>query len=437
MNPIQKILKNTIIIYKEYLFNNTLYCLLCEKSFDNFSFIGIDSDSEFICPNCSSTKLERYLWLFINSKLRYFSRDFSNDKKYTALLVDLQGSLAKKLSKIDRIHCITLDSNYKNGHLFIKQIETNSIDLIIGNYLLEKSNQLEFLILELKRILIKEIGIILIQSDINELAEKTISFDRFNHKRDRERIYGNEEYFRRFGRDFEDVLKEYDLILNYDDENIEYLSYEAKKRIKLNNLKELTMLHIDTAENDSSFFNKIITNNYKYINDIENKVLNINMSYANRNFISKFFYLIIKTIAFLNVYVLSNITSSISYFTKDKELLADAILGIITGLAIGIGNVLSYPDFEIHSKLSSLGVLIAVLGIWFFIARQLWNFKTTDYFQRTIIKNITFSTIVILMISIIYFKYPNCGIDQQFYDWELNKIYGGDKELMHKWKNRE
>ncbi|MDA3886528.1 MAG: methyltransferase domain-containing protein [Candidatus Delongbacteria bacterium] len=214
-----KKLKENYELYKSHYFaGNELYCPFCSRFFRMDTF-GRSGGKSTHCPVCASSKEERTLLLFLQSRTQLLTGELR------ILVISEKNEITKYFSGFPntdiKIFTLTGDFSIRNEELRDKY-PSDHFDVIICNYVLEKMPSYYTLMEELKRI-IKTNGFITLQANIDSERETTLETHHQMYK-DRLKIYGVWGNYRRFGRDYVQVLNEnglsvleYDFVLNLSD----------------------------------------------------------------------------------------------------------------------------------------------------------------------------------------------------------------------------
>ena len=214
----QKLKENYELYKSHYFAGDELYCPFCAKFFRMDTFGKLGGKSTY-CPVCASSKEERTLLLFLQSRTQLLTG------KLNILIISEQNEITEYFKNFPnteiKIFKVTGDFSIRDEELRDKYPEDH-FDVIICNYVLEKLPSYYMLMNELNRT-IKTDGFIILQANIDEERENTLETHHQMYK-DRLKIYGVWGNYRRFGRDYVQVLNEnglsvfeYDFELGLDD----------------------------------------------------------------------------------------------------------------------------------------------------------------------------------------------------------------------------
>ena len=195
------------------------YCFICERDIFSWTKIGQDNHTKYHiignglrqsrCPYCGS--IDRHRWnLYVlencidifhkKCKVLHFApenrieRKFRNCSNITYLTADIQEGRADCVCDMTKM-----------------QFPDHSFDYIIANHVLEHIKDEKAAILELKRC-IKPDGAIILSFPIT-MEINTLEDDSYVTEEDRKKYYGQADHVRLYGRDFQQRLEQYGLIV--------------------------------------------------------------------------------------------------------------------------------------------------------------------------------------------------------------------------------
>ena len=207
----KKIKENYELYKSNYFAGNELYCPFCGRFYrmDSYGKSGGKSD---YCPICASSKEERTLLLFLQSRTELLKGELK------ILVISEKNEITeyfKNFPNTDvKIFNVTGDFSIRDEELRDKYPDDH-FDVIICNYVLEKLPSYKMVIKELNRIITYD-GFIIIQANIDINIEKTLEMPLTSYK-DRFKLYGILGNYRRFGTDYVKVLNDNGLdVLEYD-----------------------------------------------------------------------------------------------------------------------------------------------------------------------------------------------------------------------------
>ncbi len=177
-------------------------CPICLGRFRRFFPYGISPRQNALCPQCGSLERHRLLWLYLRNKTNFFSHSlrvlhfapervlnkiFGQCQNIDYVSADISSPLAKV--KMDITDIAALD---------------NSFDAILCIHVLEHVVEDQKAMRELFRVL-KPGGWAILQVPV--LREKTFEDPTVVLPEDRERIFGQKDHVRIYGRDYSERLE--------------------------------------------------------------------------------------------------------------------------------------------------------------------------------------------------------------------------------------
>lgn len=178
-------------------------CPLCSNSVKSFA-----KNSEQNCLLCNSSNLERAALLSIMAH-------FDLKKILRILIIDCTGSLSTLINQLNNSgHSVTLFAfcslDDKEGNSYNQMLNLNypkdSFEVILAPYFLERVYNETHFCKELQRVLVDD-GLLLTAFDLDLNRPKTMEFKAFE-KGARLIELGNQNYFRRYGQDYQQRLAE-------------------------------------------------------------------------------------------------------------------------------------------------------------------------------------------------------------------------------------
>jgi len=182
---------------------NRVVCTLCNGRFRTFLPAGIKPRPNALCPACGSLERHRLLWLYLQNQTNLFSKNLK--VLHFAPEVVLQ-KLLGSLSNLDYVSA-DLDSPLAKVRMDITRIpfEDGAVDVILCCHVLEHVSEDKKAMRELFRIL-KPGGWAIIQSPVDLNRENTYEDTRIVLPEERERLFGQKDHLRVYGRDYKDRL---------------------------------------------------------------------------------------------------------------------------------------------------------------------------------------------------------------------------------------
>jgi SAM-dependent methyltransferase len=186
-------------------------CPICDHHYKKFLPYGrINARENALCPNCLSLERHRLMWLYLKGKTNFFTGKLDvlhfapepcfisrfekqhGDKYITA---DIESPLAKV--KID-IHQIPFSEN--------------KFDVVLCNHVLEHVKDDIQAMKEIHRVLKPGGWAILQVPFFNPVPEKTFEDNSITDKREREKIFGQDDHVRKYGKDYTQRISQSGLI---------------------------------------------------------------------------------------------------------------------------------------------------------------------------------------------------------------------------------
>jgi len=202
---LQRISKPIFKIISIFYYGNNVECPICNKSFKEFFPYGRKTRNNALCTNCLSLERHRLIYLYLEKKTLIF-------KNKTKLLhIAPEGCLISIFKRFDNIEYITADLNSPLADIKMDihnmPFKENSFDLVLCNHVLEHVDNDIKALKEIKRVL-KRDGIGIVQVPFYDpIPEKTIENKIVKSKREREKLYGQSDHVRKYGKDYKKRLE--------------------------------------------------------------------------------------------------------------------------------------------------------------------------------------------------------------------------------------
>ena len=181
-------------------------CPVCGTGFRKFLPYGrINPRENALCPNCLSLERHRLMWLFLKEKTPFFNNSLH------VLHIAPEACFINRFEKIHGDHYITADieSPLAKVKMDIHQIpfEQNTFDVVLCNHVLEHVNDDIKAMREIHRVL-KPKGFAILQVPFfNPVPEVTFEDATITNKQEREKIFGQDDHVRKYGRDYPQRIK--------------------------------------------------------------------------------------------------------------------------------------------------------------------------------------------------------------------------------------
>ena len=189
---------------RPFYWGNKVECPVCGKHFRKFLpyGYGVAMDNR-LCPNCLSLERHRLLWLYLKEKTDFFSAPLK------VLHFAPEQPFLKRFRALKNLDYITADlcSPIADLQLDVTDIQQpdNTFDVVICNHVLEHVNNANKAFAEIKRILKPggwAILLVPINPDVDTFEDPSVT-----DPKERERLFGQYDHVRQFGRDYADVLR--------------------------------------------------------------------------------------------------------------------------------------------------------------------------------------------------------------------------------------
>jgi len=180
------------------------YCPVCASWLRSFEPFGLGPRPDALCPVCGSLERHRLVWVFFNCRTNLF--DGSGKKM---LHIAPEKEIEAKLRKTRGLDYLTAD--LKDRHAMVRMDITNIdypndlFDVIYCSHVLEHVGDDQKAMREVRRVL-KADGWAVFVVPIK--VEKTIEDASVTDPAERERLFGQYDHVRRYGRDFVNRLED-------------------------------------------------------------------------------------------------------------------------------------------------------------------------------------------------------------------------------------
>ncbi|MHA7131048.1 class I SAM-dependent methyltransferase [Algoriphagus namhaensis] len=173
-------------------------CPVCQKGYKKFLPYGRIARPNALCPNCLSLERHRLMWLFLQRKTNFF------EAKLKVLHVAPEHCFIDRFEKLANLDYTTADieSPLAKVKMDVHQIpfEDNTFDVIFCNHVLEHVTDDILACREFNRVL-KPSGWGILQSPVYPQSE-TLQDDSITDPVERERVFGQRDHVRKYGKDY-------------------------------------------------------------------------------------------------------------------------------------------------------------------------------------------------------------------------------------------
>ncbi|HEY8402869.1 MAG TPA: class I SAM-dependent methyltransferase [Cytophagaceae bacterium] len=184
---------------------NNVECPVCTKSFRKFLPYGRTARLNALCPNCLALERHRLMWLYLKEKTNFFS------DKLKVLHIAPEHCFIHRFEKLTNLDYITADieSPLAKVKMDVHQIpfDANTFDVAFCNHVMEHVDDDIKAMSEIYRVL-KPGGWAIIQSPINTSRQVTFSDPNAITPQQREKVYGQNDHVRDYGKDYKQRLEQ-------------------------------------------------------------------------------------------------------------------------------------------------------------------------------------------------------------------------------------
>lgn len=177
-------------------------CPICEKSLRKFLPYGRKARENALCPHCLSLERHRLMWLFLQKETIFFSSPLK------VLHIAPELCFIDRFEKLSNIEYNTgdIESPLAKVKMDIHQIPfgDNFFDVVFCNHVLEHVDDDILACREINRVL-KVDGWGIVQSPVYDI-EKTLEDKSIKNPIERERMYGQRDHLRKYGKDYHSRL---------------------------------------------------------------------------------------------------------------------------------------------------------------------------------------------------------------------------------------
>ncbi|MEO9966433.1 MAG: methyltransferase domain-containing protein [Reichenbachiella sp.] len=180
-------------------------CPVCESQFSKFVPYGRIARANALCPNCLALERHRLMWLYLKEKTNFF------DPGREVLHIAPELCFIKRFEKMHGDQYITadLESPLAKVKMDIHQMpfEDNRFDVAFCNHVMEHVADDIQSMREIYRVL-KPGGWAIIQIPIfHPVPEVTVEDPSVTDPKEREKLYGQDDHVRLYGKDYPDRLR--------------------------------------------------------------------------------------------------------------------------------------------------------------------------------------------------------------------------------------
>jgi len=217
-------------IVSVFYLGNRVECPICDHKFRKFLPFGRKSRGNALCPNCLALERHRLIWFYLKEKTDFFQ---SNIK---LLHVGPEICFINRFEQLPHLDYVTadIDSPLAKVKMDIENIplDDNSIDVVLCSHVLEHVNNDKKAMSELFRVL-KLGGWAILQVPVfHPIPETTFEDLSITDPKERERLFGQDDHVRLYGKDYPDRLRSVGFEVKVEDYAKE-IGMEAVRRFAL------------------------------------------------------------------------------------------------------------------------------------------------------------------------------------------------------------
>lgn len=177
---------------------NAVQCPVCDHSYSKFLPYGRIARPNALCPDCLALERHRLMWLFLREKTEFFTANLR------VLHIAPEHCFIERFEALPNLDYVTADieSPLAKVKMDVHEIPfpDNSFDVVFCNHVLEHVTDDIKACSEFNRVL-KPTGWGILQSPVYKLAQ-TIEDNSITDAAERERIFGQRDHVRKYGKDY-------------------------------------------------------------------------------------------------------------------------------------------------------------------------------------------------------------------------------------------
>ena len=195
---LQRVSPLVLKVFAQMNKGNAVQCPVCEHSYSKFLPYGRIARPNALCPNCLALERHRLMWLFLREKTDFFTA------KLRVLHIAPEHCFIERFEALHNLDYISADieSPLAKVKMDVHDIPfpDNSFDVVFCNHVLEHVTDDLKACSEFNRVL-KPTGWGILQSPVYNL-EKTLEDNSITDAAERERIFGQRDHVRKYGKDY-------------------------------------------------------------------------------------------------------------------------------------------------------------------------------------------------------------------------------------------
>ena len=213
-----------------FYYGNKVECPIDRRTYRKFLPYGrLQSRPNALCPSSLSLERHRLMWLFLKNKTKFFT------DKIKLLHIAPELCFMQIFERMENLNYISgdIESPLAKVKMDVHQIpfEENSFDVVFCNHVMEHVADDIKAMTEIHRVL-KPAGWAIIQSPVYMYLDKTLEDPSITDPLEKERIFGQNDHMRKYGKDYGDRLRKGGFKVT-EDNYLNELSPEVRKRYAL------------------------------------------------------------------------------------------------------------------------------------------------------------------------------------------------------------
>lgn len=188
-----------------FYFGKKVECPVCQAHFRKFLPYGRKSRPNALCPNCLALERHRLIWIYLKRRTTFFT------EPHKMLHIAPELCFMPRFEAIGSLEYITgdLESPLAKIKMDIHEIpfEENTFDVVFCNHVLEHVNDDIKAMSEIRRVLKPGGWAILQVPFFFPLKDKTHEDFSITDPLEREKVFGQNDHVRMYGKDYPDRLK--------------------------------------------------------------------------------------------------------------------------------------------------------------------------------------------------------------------------------------
>ena len=200
---LQRVSPLVLKVFAQMNKGNAVKCPVCEQSYSKFLPYGRIARPNALCPNCLALERHRLMWLFLREKTDFFTA------KLRVLHIAPEHCFIERFEALQNLDYVTADieSPLAKVKMDVHDIPfpDNSFDVVFCNHVLEHVTDDLKACSEFNRVL-KPTSWGILQSPVYNL-ERTLEDNSITDPAERERIFGQRDHVRKYGKDYASRLR--------------------------------------------------------------------------------------------------------------------------------------------------------------------------------------------------------------------------------------